>query len=78
MTSTLIIVASALTMAILAAPAFAGQGYGNGRYGAQQATSSASLSSHADASPKTRAEVQAELKAYRDSGQPNKDVYRGN
>lgn len=78
MKSTLIIVASALTMAILAAPAFAGQGYGNGHYGAQQPASSASSSAHADAPAKTRAEVKAELKSWRDSGQPNKDVYRGN
>jgi len=74
MKSTLIIVASALTLAILAAPAFAGQGRGNGHYGSQQPTSSA----NAEASQKTRAEVKAELKAWRDSGQPNKEVYRGN
>ena len=73
------IIASALALGVLAAPAFAGQGYGNGPYGPQTPTSYSvpTVSAHQAGSQKTRAEVKAELKAYQDQGQPNQDVFRG-
>ncbi|KWU26273.1 DUF4148 domain-containing protein [Burkholderia cenocepacia] len=73
------IIASALALGVLAAPAFAGQGYGNGPYGPQQAPSysAPTASAHQAGSQKTRAEVKAELKAYQDQGQPGQEIFRG-